>query len=74
MKFLREQFQKAVEAFQAGEWNESEQICHSILRSIPQHPDVLHLLGLVLYQQGNKQQAVLYLKQAIAHANTIAQG
>src|SRR6476646_4202729 len=50
---------------QAGELWAAEQIYRQILAVAPDHPDVLHLLGLIDFQLGNHQSAVEHIQRAI---------
>ncbi len=51
--------------FNRGRFAEAEIVCRQILVSDPNHPDALHLLGLVAYQVGQHGVAVELLKRAI---------
>ena len=56
----------ALRLHQAGDFAPAARLYRSILAADPQHVDALHLLGLVLYQQGDAAQAVEWLQRAIA--------
>lgn len=43
----------------------AEQIYRSVLAEIPEHPDALHLLGLVFYQRGDTLKATEYVERAL---------
>ncbi|MFP6899977.1 MAG: DUF2919 family protein, partial [Opitutales bacterium] len=51
-----------------GKLDEAEQVFRRILENEPDEPDALHLLGLVRFQNGHHEEAVTFIKQAIAHA------
>ncbi len=50
---------------QAGQPAQAEAICHQILQAIPSQADALHLLGVIALRDGNIEQAVRYLSQAV---------
>jgi tetratricopeptide (TPR) repeat protein len=49
----------------AGNLAEAGRLYRAALQRVPDHPDALHLLGLVLLQQGDPRQAVPLLERAI---------
>lgn len=55
----------AVGHHQAGELAEAESIYRQILQAMPQHPDALHLLGVVARQMGNNDAAIELISKAI---------
>lgn len=57
--------QSAFENYQAGNFEEAENICREILILQPGDTEVLHLLGLVSHQLGNFDSAVENIKKAI---------
>jgi predicted O-linked N-acetylglucosamine transferase (SPINDLY family) len=59
---------QAIELFQAGRFQEVESICRRILADQPNHPESLHLLGLILDQAGHVDTAVEYIRKAIEAA------
>jgi Tfp pilus assembly protein PilF len=50
---------------QAGRLAEAEQIYRQILSRDPQHPDCLHLLGMIAFEQGRSEEAVVLIQKAI---------
>ncbi len=58
--------QRALRLHQAGELNAASDIYADILRSDPNNPDALHLLGLIAYQQGRATEALDLVRRAIA--------
>lgn len=48
-----------------GRLGEAEAVFRKILQSAPTHPDVLHLLGLVLHRQGDSAAAADFIGRAI---------
>jgi protein O-GlcNAc transferase len=57
--------QEALAHQQAGRLPEAEAIYRQILQSKPDHPDALHLLGMVAHQAGNGAIAVELISRAI---------
>ena len=50
---------------QSGKLDNAERQYQKILAANPQHPDALHLLGLIEHQRGNHERAVELIKMAI---------
>ena len=66
MPTLSEALRIAVENHQLGQLAQAEQIYRQILRVRPEQPDALHLLGLLIYQQGQEPaEAVRYIRKAV---------
>ena len=63
---IQQTLQEAIARFQSGQWNEAHTLCRQLLASAPNHPDALHLLGLVTFQLGQKESAIDALRQAVA--------
>ncbi|CAK0779302.1 Tetratricopeptide repeat protein [Azospirillaceae bacterium] len=61
-----EAFNFAVDCFEAGHPSEAETVCRQILDVLPNHPDTLHLLGVVLTQQNRSNEAVPIIRKALA--------
>jgi len=59
---------EAVAHHQAGRLNQAELIYRQILAAVPNHPDALHLLGLIAHDVGKQDVAEGLVKQAIAIA------
>lgn len=66
MPTIPEALQIAIQHHQAGRLQEAEVIYRQILQSQPDHPDALHLLGLVAHQVGRHEAAVDLIGKAIA--------
>jgi len=62
---VAKQLQAGLGHHQSGRLREAEAIYQSILREHPQHPDALHLLGVVALQAGNADAAVDLIQRAI---------
>lgn len=58
--------ESGVEHHQAGRLQEAEAIYQSILKEQPQHPDALHLLGVMAQQIGKHEIAVELIEKAIS--------
>ena len=63
---VQETLALAVRYHQAGRWAEAEALYRQILAAQPNHPDALHLLGVVALQSGRHEVAVDWLRRAIA--------
>jgi predicted O-linked N-acetylglucosamine transferase (SPINDLY family) len=63
---IREQFNAAKEHQQAGRLAQAEQMCREILLLHPEHPDVLHLLAMIVFQTGRIDESLQLLNRAIA--------
>ena len=55
----------AVRHHQAGRLQQAQQLYQQVLKSEPDNPVVLHSLGLIACQRGQKQQAVDLIARAI---------
>jgi Tfp pilus assembly protein PilF len=62
----------ALQHHQAGRLTDAESIYRQILAVEPRHPDALHLLGMVAYQNGHLGVAVDLIREAIAIHKTAA--
>lgn len=62
---MEETLQAAIQQHQLGRLQEAGRIYQSILARNPNHPDALHLLGVVAHQFGQHAQAVEWITRAI---------
>ncbi|MGZ8995177.1 MAG: tetratricopeptide repeat protein, partial [Rhodospirillales bacterium] len=69
---------EAVVAHRCGRLDLAEPIYRDILRKAPDHPDALHLLGLVAHQRGDQAAAICLIERALrlkpssaAYANSL---
>jgi predicted O-linked N-acetylglucosamine transferase (SPINDLY family) len=62
---ITEAFNIALQHHQAGRLQEAEAIYRQILQIQPDHPDALHLLGVIAHQVGQHHIAVDYISRAI---------
>ena len=60
--------QQAFRHYQAGQADKAAAICRDILRTQPQQPDALHVLGNIAKDQGQFQQAIQYFQQGLRAA------
>ena len=58
-------FETALRYHNSGQLQKAEGLYRRILTLTPSHPEVLHLLGVVLHQQGRHQAAIDYIRNAI---------
>ena len=56
---------KAIQYQQSGDLNKAEEIYRKILAVYPNHPDSLHLLGLIAQQVGRADMAITLISNAI---------
>ncbi|UCC97896.1 MAG: tetratricopeptide repeat protein [Phycisphaerales bacterium] len=64
---------EAVQCYEAGRLNQAQQLCREILGSDTNHPDALHLLGVIAYRAGQCEQAIKLVRQAIAQNQQVPQ-
>ena len=64
---LEAEIEKALYYHNCGQLKKAEGLYRQILADIPNHPDVLHLLGVVMHQGGNHQGAIQCIRQAIGY-------
>jgi predicted O-linked N-acetylglucosamine transferase (SPINDLY family) len=58
--------QRAVQHHQAGQLAEAEKLYRQVLAAEPNHPDALHLLGMVALKAGRLDEADVLISRAIA--------
>lgn len=63
---LQHAFDLAVGHHRAGQLKEAENLYRQILAQVPDHPESLHLLGVVAHQTGRKDLSVQLIRTAIA--------
>ncbi len=62
---VEKKLQKALDDHQAGRLAQAEQIYREILATDSQHPDCLHLLGMVAFQMGRSDESLVLIRKAI---------
>ena len=65
MATISEALAHALQHHQAGRLQEAEALYRQILQAQPNHPDALHLLGVIAHQVGQEEVAVTYISRAI---------
>lgn len=63
---LDQQLAAALSHHQAGRLDQAAAIYRALLEEQPNHPDALHLLGLIEHRRGHASEAVRLIEQAIA--------
>lgn len=62
---MKDKLQAGIEHHRAGDLVEAENLYRSVLNAVPNDPDALHLLALVLAVEGQEQQAIAMIEKAI---------
>ena len=62
---LAQKYQQAQYLQQNGQLNDAKRLYLELLELIPAHPDSLHYLGLIYFQQGNLEEADKLFKKSI---------
>ena len=60
-----EELKKAIVYHQSGNLAQAQKCYQKILAQHPNHPDAMHLLGVIAFQKGNRDIAVNLIKQAV---------
>ena len=68
---VRELFATALQHHRAGRLNEAELLYRQILESDSNHPDSLHMLGVLAHQTGQPQRAIEFIRRAIARNGAV---
>lgn len=63
---IKENLRHALNYHQAGDLDQAERLYRDVLRVDPHHADALHLIGVTCYQRSNHEQAVDFIRRAIA--------
>lgn len=63
---------EAMGHLKAGRLKPAEKLVRQALRESPEHPDGLHMLGLIAYRRGDYQDAAGHIAQAIAESGGIS--
>ncbi len=72
-KKLQPRLEQGIRLQRQGELDKAAQIYQEILDRIPEHPDALHLLGMIMYKCGNYPDAASMIKKAISIAPKVSQ-
>jgi protein O-GlcNAc transferase len=62
---MNNELSKAIQYHQSGQIREAEEIYKKILEVYPNHPEALHLLGVIAHQSGRNEAAVDLIGKAI---------
>ncbi len=62
-----EMIETAAKYHYAGDIDQAETLYDEILKSDPENPDALHLMGLAAHQKGKSEKAVCLIEKAILH-------
>jgi predicted O-linked N-acetylglucosamine transferase (SPINDLY family) len=62
---MPDEMKKAIALFKKEQYDSAQEQCAYILSNIPDHPDALHLLGLIEEKIGSINQAIQLIQQAI---------
>ena len=69
---IEQAMQLASQQQSAGRLAEAEQLLRQILQQQPRHAHALHLLGVVIWQGGQQQQALALIEQALGIQENVA--
>jgi protein O-GlcNAc transferase len=69
---IQQMFHEAARLHREGRAADAERICTEILKSNPRHAESLHLLGILALQSAHSDQAVDFIRRAIAANPTAA--
>ena len=64
-KALNDRLRKAFRRYRAGDLAGAQQACAEILRRFPNHPEALHLQGVLHLERGNAREAVEWIRRAV---------
>jgi predicted O-linked N-acetylglucosamine transferase (SPINDLY family) len=68
MSDINNRLQQALLLHQSGQLDKSAKIYEDVLNAAPNHPDALHLLGVIAYQSGRYEEAEDKIRKAIEFA------
>lgn len=71
---LANALQRASAHYQAGQLREADAVCQQILQLSPNHPDALHMQGMIAYQIGMLDVAATLLGSVVGIAPNFADG
>ncbi|MBN8763179.1 MAG: SEC-C domain-containing protein [Thiobacillus sp.] len=71
---LTHELQRASAHYQAGQWREADAVCQQILQRSPNHPDALHMQGMIAYRIGMLDVAAVLLGSVAEIAPDFADG
>jgi protein O-GlcNAc transferase len=59
-------FEAALRHFQSGNLTKAADLCNVVCKAKPTHAGAIHLLGLIAHQEGRHNEAIVFLRRAIA--------
>ena len=59
---------RAVKALGQGDLADAEKVCRSVLRALPENPDAMHILGIVIQRRGDLAAGIALLQKAVGFA------
>ena len=62
---LQQALEMAAQHYEAGRLRDAESLLRQLLAQKPDHPDALHLLGLVAHRSGHHEPAIALIRQAL---------
>jgi tetratricopeptide (TPR) repeat protein len=72
MKEISENIKIAMQLLNSGQFNQAEDLCYQVLHNIQNHPDALHMMGLIYHHRGNSHEAVNLISNAIENNPDVA--
>jgi tetratricopeptide (TPR) repeat protein len=72
MKEISENIKIAMQLLNSGQFNQAEDLCHQVLHNIQNHPDALHMMGLIHHHRGNFHEAFNLISNAIENNPDVA--
>jgi protein arginine N-methyltransferase 7 len=64
---------QALDHFRSGRYEESAEICQTLLAGNPDSAEINHLMGVIRFHQGKPAEGVVFLKRAVAVPNASAE-
>ena len=62
---MHSKFESAISLFQSGQLTKANKICSEILKDEPNNFEILHLLGIISFQEKKYDLSVEYIKKAL---------
>jgi tetratricopeptide (TPR) repeat protein len=62
----------AMQLINSGQFNQAEDLCHQVLHASGNHPDALHMMGLIFHRMGKSHDAITFISKAIENNPHIA--
>jgi tetratricopeptide (TPR) repeat protein len=66
METIDQRMSAAMRLHQAGRLGDAEAVYRAILQDQPEHADALHLMGLLAHQAGRHEEAIEFIRRALA--------